>query len=64
MLTHRSVILSEAKDPMHACGASGNARRSHDVEDFASKLLNELLNNVALIGKGTTLQSAEKARAT
>jgi hypothetical protein len=37
-----SVILSEAKDPMHACGASGNAMYSRDAEDLAAELLNDL----------------------
>jgi hypothetical protein len=41
MPTNASVILSEAKDPMHARGASGNAWHSHDAEDFAAKLLND-----------------------
>jgi hypothetical protein len=41
MLANGSVILSEAKDPMHACGASGNARHSRDADDLAVKLLED-----------------------
>ncbi|HTA49772.1 MAG TPA: hypothetical protein VK930_09990 [Verrucomicrobiae bacterium] len=41
MPTNGFVILSEAKDPVHACGASGDARDSHDAEDLAAKLLKE-----------------------
>ena len=39
MPTNGFVILSEAKDPVHACGASGNARDSRDAEDLVAKLL-------------------------
>jgi hypothetical protein len=41
MPTSGSVILSEAKDPMYACGASGNARHSRGAEGLAAKLLND-----------------------
>jgi len=37
----RSVILSEAMHPVHAGGASGNSRHSHDGEDFRGKLLHD-----------------------
>ncbi len=39
MPTKGSVILSEAKDPMRACGACGNARHSRDADDLAANLL-------------------------
>jgi hypothetical protein len=42
MLINGSVILSEAKDPMYARGASGNAMYSSDAEDLAANLLNNL----------------------
>ncbi len=47
MSKHDSVILSEAKDPMHARSASGNAGNSRDAEDFASKPPNDVWNITA-----------------
>jgi hypothetical protein len=41
MPTNGSVILSEANDPVHACGASGNGRHSRDADDLAAKLLDD-----------------------
>jgi hypothetical protein len=39
MPTKGSVILSEAKDPMHARSTSGKARHSRDADDVAANLL-------------------------